>query len=104
MWAADPLDKLNHSLQYADAHDKSLRDAADPNGPLTQCQKAYYEMVSSSATSELPASSLAFHFGGEGSTVHPHDALMSAVGKAMRLSSGVWCSCCRTVRGQGRGF
>ena len=45
LWATEPLDKLNHHIEYADHSPNSLADFTAVNGPVQQVQERFFDMV-----------------------------------------------------------
>ena len=52
LWATEPLDKLNHHIQYADHSPNSLADFTAVDGPLQQVQERFFDMITNAPNCE----------------------------------------------------
>jgi len=62
LWASEPSDTLNSTMQHEDFRNHAVLDLTHPRGLLFKCQRRYFQMITDHADDPAPLSSLAYHF------------------------------------------
>jgi hypothetical protein len=62
LWAAEPVDKLNQSIQHEDFQSRAAFDLTHPRGLIYECQLRYFTMITSDPQDPAPLTSIVHHY------------------------------------------